>query len=241
MQIIPAIDLQDGRCVRLRQGRFDTTEVFSDDPLGLAQDYALQGAPWLHIVDLDAAEGKGQDNLAAIERLASTISASLQIGGGLRRTSQLDALFDHGARRLVIGSLAITASDTVRGWLTDFGAERIVLALDVRHANGTPMVMTHGWQRQSDVSLWQAIDTYAAAGLTHLLCTDVERDGMGRGPNLELYEQCRERYPQLTLQASGGIRATPDLLNLKSIGVPYAVVGRALLEGTMSIADAAAC
>lgn len=241
MHIIPAIDLQDGRCVRLRQGRFDSTQVFHDDAIALARDYAAQGAPWIHIVDLDAAEGAGRDNRPLLRELAAATPAKLQIGGGLREAEQLEALFDCGAGRLVVGSRAVTHMVSVQAWLRRFGAERIVLALDVRIEDGVPQVMTHGWQRDGGISLWDALAAYENAGLAHVLCTDIALDGMSSGPNTALYRECVERYPDIKLQASGGVRTRDDLTALKTIGVNFAISGRALLEGTLSLTDADAC
>ena len=147
MQLIPAIDIIDGRCVRLRQGRFDTTRIYNDDVVAQAQSYFVQGADWLHIVDLDAARGEGENNLRLIRALAKETPAFLQIGGGLRDTGQLDTLFDVGARRLVVGSRAVSDPSSVRQWLERYGPERIVAAFDVREQQGAPIVMTHGWQR----------------------------------------------------------------------------------------------
>ena len=241
VHIIPAIDLQGGRCVRLRQGRFDSTRVYHDDALVLARAYSDQGAAWIHIVDLDAAEGAGSNNLPLLQELAAATPAKLQIGGGLRESGQLEALFEHGAARLVIGSRAITHAATVRGWLRRFGPARIVLALDVRLVDGVPQVMTHGWQRDGGVSLWDALADYADAGLAHLLCTDIALDGMSGGPNVALYRECVARYPRIALQASGGVRSRADLAALQEAGVRYAISGRALLEGTLSLTDAAPC
>ncbi len=241
MQLIPAIDIQDGRCVRLRQGRFDTTRVYNDDVVAQAQSYFVQGADWLHIVDLDAAEGKGLNNLPLIRRLAAETPASLQIGGGLRSAEQVAQLLDEGAQRLVVGSRALTHVAGVRDWLARFGSERIVAAFDVRFEDGVPIVVTHGWQRSSQTSLWDAIAAYEGAGLRHVLCTDVDLDGMSGGPNLALYRECLSRHPDLLWQASGGIRSRTDLGELASLGVAAAISGRALLERALTIGEAAAC
>jgi phosphoribosylformimino-5-aminoimidazole carboxamide ribotide isomerase len=236
-RIIPAIDLQEGRCVRLRQGRFDSTQVFGEDPLALARAYAAQGAKRLHVVDLDAARGDGRTNRAALETLAGRLSMALQVGGGVRSDADLDALLRAGARRVVIGSLAVSEPARVAAWLDRHGPEAIVLALDVRLDAGTPTVRIHGWQTDSGVSLWDALAQFTDRGLRHLLCTDIGRDGMGEGPNVALYRQIMARFPALQLQASGGVRDRTDLAALHAAGVPFAISGRALLEGTLRLED----
>ena len=241
MQLIPAIDIQDGRCVRLRQGRFDTTRIYNDDVIAQAQSYFVQGADWLHIVDLDAAQGDGIDNLPLVRKLASDVPASLQMGGGLRETAQLEALFDAGVQRLVVGSRAVTHAEAVREWLQRFGGERVVAAFDVRLDDGEPIVRTHGWQRSGGITLWQALEAYADSGLRHVLCTDVARDGMAEGPNLDLYRQCVRRFPTLAWQASGGIRSRADLKDVADIGMAAAISGRALLERAFTFGEASTC
>lgn len=239
-EIIPAIDLKDGRCVRLKQGRFDTVKVYRDDPLALAKQYVNDGARVLHLVDLDAAEGKGLDNRATIEKLAGSLDVTLQVGGGIRQRTQLDELLGCGAARAVIGSLAIKQTATVQQWLRDVGGDAIVLALDIKSA-AEPLVQIHGWQTPTAITLWQALDDFVDLGLTHLLCTDIERDGMQSGPSVDLYGEVMRRYPALQLQASGGVRDRADLDALSQAGVPFAISGRALLEGTLTLKGTTRC
>lgn len=231
-QLIPAIDLKNGQCVRLKQGRFDSTQVYGDDPLGLARAYVDAGATQLHLVDLDAAEAKGLNNSALIKQMAGDLNVHLQVGGGLRSETQLADLFDAGADRAVIGSLAIKDAARVKQWMARFGANRIVLAFDV-HSAANPVVHIHGWQDATDVWLADALSDYRPYGLEHVLCTDISRDGMSSGPSVELYSDVLNVFPELKLQASGGVRNASDLEVLSGAGVPYAISGRALLEGTL--------
>jgi phosphoribosylformimino-5-aminoimidazole carboxamide ribotide isomerase len=166
-----------------------------------------------------------------IAELAAEKVLNLQVGGGLRDAAAVARMLDLGAARAVIGSAAITHSDEVRGWLGRFGPEQLTLAFDVRlDRNGIPRVATHGWREQSQVSLWDAIANFAAAGVVHVLCTDVSRDGALTGPNVELYRDAVRRYPGLQWQASGGIRESRDLRALADAGAAAAISGRALLE-----------
>lgn len=235
MKVIPALDLQDGKCVRLWQGDFSRRTEYSDDPAAVARDFAGLAVTDLHVVDLDGARSGDQQNRRFVAEIARESHLAIQLGGGIRSGGTLAAWFDAGVARCVIGSLAVTEPATVRDWLARFGPERIVLALDVRlDADGTPRLATHGWTETSEISLTDCIDTYLPAGLERVLCTDVSRDGAMAGPNMKLYKTVLERYPGLVLQASGGIRHLQDLETLRESGVPEAITGRALLDGKIS-------
>ena len=235
MRLIPAIDLKEGRCVRLRHGNFDAETRYEVSPESLYERYAGLGAGWLHVVDLDGARDGAQVHAPVIAALARRGALKLQVGGGLRDRATLDRTLACGIERAVIGSLAVTAPELVGGWLRELGPERLVLAFDVRlDAGGVPCVATHGWQEQSDVSLWELVARYAPAGLRHVLCTDIGRDGALSGPNLDLYVDALRRYPAIAWQASGGVRDVRDLWALADGGVAAAVSGRALLEGRMN-------
>jgi phosphoribosylformimino-5-aminoimidazole carboxamide ribotide isomerase len=238
MYLIPAIDLKDGSCVRLLHGDFARETRYGTDPHVLLEKYRGLGADWLHIVDLDGAKSGSLDNRAIIVRLAEQRTVKLQVGGGLRNTAAVTQTLDLGAARAVIGSAAITHVDQVRTWLEHFGADRITLAFDVRIDDlGVPKVATHGWQRLSELSLWNAVDQYAGSGLKHVLCTDVSRDGALSGPNIALYREAMRRYPQVEWQASGGVRDARDLQALAQTGVAAAVSGKALLEDLIPVEE----
>ena len=235
MNIIPAIDLKDGACVRLFKGDFEQTTEYSREPLAVAQRFSELSVAELHIVDLDGARTGAQQNQAVVEDIARQTRLAIQIGGGIRDTRTLLAWLDRGVTRCVVGSLAVTEPATVEEWLDEFGPERVVLALDVNIGeDGVPMLTTHGWTRPSTTSLWDGINRYRDSGLKHLLCTDVSRDGALAGPNLELYAQIVARYPALRLQASGGVRSIDDMTALRAAGVPAAITGRALLDGRIT-------
>ncbi|HVN99109.1 MAG TPA: 1-(5-phosphoribosyl)-5-[(5-phosphoribosylamino)methylideneamino] imidazole-4-carboxamide isomerase [Steroidobacteraceae bacterium] len=234
MQLIPAIDLRDGRCVRLRQGDFAAETRYPDDPLELLQRYRDLGARWLHVVDLDGARDGVRANQATIARLAAAGGIALQVGGGVRTRQAVDELLALGVGRVVVGSAAVEAPEDVAGWLAACGAERLCLAFDVRcDAGGTPMLRTRGWQRDGACSLWAGIERYAGTGLRHVLCTDIERDGALGGPHLGLYRTAAQRHPQLRWQASGGIATIDDLHALAATGAAAAISGTALLEGRL--------
>jgi phosphoribosylformimino-5-aminoimidazole carboxamide ribotide isomerase len=233
MRLIPAIDLRDGRCVRLLKGDFAQETRYAVDPVELAVQYREQGAEWLHVVDLDGAKRGTPVNLALIERMRAAAGVAVQYGGGVRTAASLEQALTVVAR-VVVGSLAVTEPETVVEWLTRYGPDRLVLALDVRLAqDGTPTIATHGWTRASTLTLAAAIERYAVAGLRHVLCTDIDRDGALTGPNVELYRDCVGRWPGIAFQASGGVRDAGDLEALAATGVAAAVSGKALLEGRL--------
>lgn len=238
MRIIPAIDLQEGKCVRLFRGDFDKTTEYSDDPIAVARRFSALDVQDLHIVDLDGARSGVQQNRAFVAAIAGNAGLDIQLGGGIRTRASIEEWLEHGVARCVVGSMAITNSAIVSEWLSEFGPKRLVLALDVRlQGDGTPMLTTHGWTRDSELSLWDCIDLYAGAGLKHVLCTDVSRDGAMAGPNVALYREMLSRYPHLALQASGGVRHIGDLEELRSHGIPAAISGRALLDGEITTAE----
>ncbi|MDY0067445.1 MAG: 1-(5-phosphoribosyl)-5-[(5-phosphoribosylamino)methylideneamino]imidazole-4-carboxamide isomerase [Steroidobacteraceae bacterium] len=235
MELIPAIDLKDGRCVRLLKGDFAAETVYSHDPQSLLERYLALGAGRVHIVDLDGARDGAQANRDAIVRLAQLRKARLQVGGGLRTLERVRAALDAGVERAVIGSLAATSPGEVCEWIREIGPQQIVLALDVRlDAAGVPMLTTHGWRSTSGVSLWEAVERYLPVGLEHVLCTDVSRDGALSGPNVELYSEAVRRFPQIAWQASGGVASAQDLAALRDCGVAAVISGKALLENRIS-------
>jgi phosphoribosylformimino-5-aminoimidazole carboxamide ribotide isomerase len=231
MRLIPAIDLKEGRCVRLLRGEFSAETRYTAHPGALLERYARAGADWLHVVDLDGARDGRGTNRGVVLELARHGRIKLQAGGGLRDTAAVSQILQAGIGRAVVGSAAVTHADLVRGWLDAFGPERIVLAFDVRiDARGTPRVAIHGWREQSQLSLWEALTPFAEHALKHVLCTDVSRDGAMTGPNVDLYTEAVRRFPGIDWQASGGVRDARDLHALAAAGAAAAISGRALLE-----------
>jgi len=238
MELIPAIDLKGGRCVRLFKGDFAAETVYSNEPQTVLDRYIALGAGRVHIVDLDGAKDGEQPNREIVMSLAARKSAKLQVGGGLRTLARVKAYLDRGVERAVIGSLAVTAPDEVRGWFSEVDPERLVLALDVRiDSSGTPLLTTHGWQDTSTTSLWTAVERYVSHGLTHVLCTDISRDGALSGPNLSLYREAVERFPSVAWQASGGVASGADLTALNEVGVAAVISGKAMLENKISLEE----
>ena len=239
LRLVPAIDLRDGNCVRLYQGRFDAETVYDADPVRVLAGYRALGARYVHVVDLDGARDGSQGNRAVIERLADAFhDVRLQVGGGIREREVAASLLALGVARVVIGSVAVARPAEVQAWMREFGADRVVLAFDVRlDARGTPRLATHGWEAQTETSLWDAVAAYSAHDARHVLCTDVARDGALSGPNVALYAEAARRFPGVAWQASGGVASAADLRALAGTGAAAVISGRALLEGRIPVEE----
>jgi phosphoribosylformimino-5-aminoimidazole carboxamide ribotide isomerase len=236
MILYPAIDLMGGRCVRLRQGRFEAATVYASDLARALEAFEAAGATWAHVVDLDGARAGEPKQHGLLQQLAGKTGLKLQVAGGIRRKHDLTRLFDVGVDRAVIGSLAVKAPEQVHELLDLFGPEKIGLALDINVEDNRPLVAIHGWQQRSSFTLWDLAALYPEA--RHLLVTDIGRDGMMDGPNLALIEAAIERLPQVHVQASGGVSSIEDLKALKESGAAGTVVGKALWEGRLQLSEA---
>lgn len=240
--IIPALDLIDGTVVRLHQGDYAQQRDYGNDPLTRLQGYAAEGAEVLHLVDLTGAKDPAKRQIPLIKTLVAGVNVPVQVGGGIRTEEDVAALLAAGVARVVVGSTAVNSPEIVKCWFTRFGAEALVLALDVRiDAEGVKQVAVSGWQENSGVSLEELIETYQPVGLKHVLCTDISRDGTLAGSNVSLYEEVCARYPQIAFQSSGGIGGLPDIAALRGTGVRGVIVGRALLEGKFNVTEAIQC
>lgn len=240
--VYPALDIRDGRVVRLAQGDYARETHYGDDPLPRAQAFADAGARWMHLVDLDAARAGGYTLAPLLSQIGAQTGLQVQTGGGVRSRADVQRILDAGAARVVIGSLAVRDRESVLEWLAEFGAERITVALDTRQdAQGVWRLPVLGWTETSSLTLEQLAGEYAAAGLQHLLCTDIARDGMLSGPNLELYAYLRRIAPGVQVQASGGIRDAADVRAAREAGCAGAVLGKSLLEGRLRLDEALAC
>jgi phosphoribosylformimino-5-aminoimidazole carboxamide ribotide isomerase len=233
MILYPAMDLMGGRVVRLAQGRFDDATTYPGDPVQALAAFAAAGAEWAHVVDLDGARARQPVQHDLLAELARGAPLKLQVAGGFRERDHLVRMFDAGVGRAVIGSLAVADPERVRGFFEEFGPDRITLSLDVRVADGVPMVAVAGWTEESRASLWDVAALYPDA--RHVLITDIGRDGMLAGPSFALLEEAGERLPHLAIQASGGVSSLADLRRLSTAG---AIVGKALWEGHIDLRQA---
>ncbi len=242
MKIYPSIDLLDGHCVRLEQGRFGDKCEYSASALAIAQRYRAAGAKYLHVVDLSGARDGGTRQTELILELIKDSDLAVQVGGGVRSAADVQVLLDGGCERVVIGSLAVRDPETTEQLLRQFGAKHISLALDVRiDPQGVPRTASHGWKEADGPSMWELLQRYVDAELDTILCTDIARDGMLNGPNLELYRALGEKVAEVKVQASGGVSGLDDLRQLRALGVDSVIVGKALYEERFSLEDALAC
>ncbi|KGQ18473.1 1-(5-phosphoribosyl)-5-[(5- phosphoribosylamino)methylideneamino] imidazole-4-carboxamide isomerase [Lysobacter dokdonensis DS-58] len=237
----PAIDVRDGCVVRLRQGDYAQETRYDADPLARAMAFADAGATWLHLVDLDAARVGGYTLAPLLRRIADGGRLQVQTGGGVRTSDDVAALLDAGAARVVIGSLAVETPARVVRWIERFGAERIVVALDVREEDGRWLPATRGWTQTAGSDALGLLSFYRDQGLRHLLCTDIARDGMLSGTDPALYAALRACAPSVAVQVSGGVRDLDDVRAARGAGCGGAILGRALLEGRFDLAEALAC
>lgn len=237
--LYPAIDIRAGHVVRLRQGDYTAETRYAEDPLALAKRYASEGAEWLHLVDLDAAKAGGWTLGPLVAAIRRETGLKVQTGGGVRDEADISAILDAGASRVVVGTLAVRQPNRVLGWLERFGNDRLTIALDARaDAAGVFRLPVHGWTEASGLALFDLLARYADAGLRHLLCTDIARDGMLAGLNLALYREIAARFPDVAVQASGGVASLDDVRGAMTAGAGGAVLGKALLEGHFDLAGA---
>ncbi|NNE56156.1 MAG: 1-(5-phosphoribosyl)-5-[(5-phosphoribosylamino)methylideneamino]imidazole-4-carboxamide isomerase, partial [Flavobacteriales bacterium] len=226
MKIIPAIDLIDGKCVRLTQGDYAQQKTYSDDPVEVAKAFEDHGIKYLHVVDLDGARSKGMVNAAVLERIASSTSLEIDFGGGIKSDRDIQLAYDSGASKVTVGSIAVTEPQKVEEWIQRYGADKIILGADCKDQK----IATHGWQRSSDLDVIAFIENYSGKGLTQVICTDINKDGMLAGPSFSLYRSILSKV-NVQLIASGGVKTTQDLFDLKDLGCSGAIVGKAFYEG----------
>lgn len=240
--VYPAIDVRDGDVVRLEKGDYEREKRYAPAPLELAADYARGGAQWLHLVDLDAARAGGYTLAPILSLIREQTPLQVQTGGGIRSERDVEFLLAAGASRAVVGTLAVSAPQRVLQWLREFGAERICIAIDVRRGAGESWIAaTHGWTEGDGVDALALIRQLRDGGMSHLLSTDIARDGMLGGPSLEWYAQLAAAVPEVAVQASGGVATPADIAACRNTGCSGVVVGKALLEGRFTMTEALAC
>ena len=231
--IIPAIDLIDGRCVRLTQGDYDQKKEYSADPLDMAKQYEDCGVSRLHIVDLDGAKAKHPCNLRTLEKIASGTSLDIEWGGGIKDSVSLRSALDAGAGRIICGSVAVDNREEFLSWLSEFGSSKIILGADVRDGK----VATHGWLKDSGLTLAELMDWYVPAGLTQMICTDISKDGMLQGPDFEFYVDLKRAFPTVDVTLSGGISCMADIEKATQLELHSVIVGKAIYEGRISLKE----
>ena len=236
------MDLMDGGCVRLLKGDFAARTNYATDPIEVANNYASAGAEWMHIVDLDGAKNGQAEQSELILKIANSADIKVQTGGGLRDLAQIKRLLEGGVNRVVIGSLAVTNPQMVKHWLRDVGPDAICLALDVNQGeDGEFRPATKGWTEASNKTIWDVIGDYLGSGLKTVLVTDIGRDGMQTGGNIDLYKRIQSEFPSLDLISSGGVGTLDHVRDLKAIDPYGIIIGKALYEGAFTLPEAIQC
>lgn len=233
IELIPAIDIIHGKCVRLSQGDYATSRTYSENPLDIAKEIESHGLRRLHVVDLDGAASSHIVNYRVLEEIASHTSLCIDFGGGIKDDKDLAIAFECGAQMATIGSLAIKEPERFLGWLEQYGSEKIILGADARKGK----IAINGWKDESREDILPFLEKYASKGIKKVICTDIERDGMLQGPSTELYQSILQKLPELCLIASGGISSLQDIERLDSMGVPAVIFGKALYEGRITLKE----
>lgn len=233
IQLIPAIDLIEGRCVRLSQGDYNRQVVYDASPIDMIRRYADCGVQRVHVVDLDGAKASEPQNLRTLEKMALTDGVEIEWGGGIKTAHALRQVFDAGGTYAIVGSTAAKEPKLFADWLTAFGAERLVLGADVRDGK----VSVNGWQEDLDLTIDTLIDGFIPQGLTQVICTDISRDGMLQGPSFDLYVRLQKKYSQMVFTVSGGIASMNDIERLADLGLQRVIIGKAIYENRISLRD----
>ena len=231
IELIPAIDLIDGKCVRLTKGDYDSKKIYNDDPVSQAKEFESLGFKRLHIVDLDGAKSHHIVNDKVLSAVTASTNLIVDFGGGIKTEEDIRKAFDAGASMVTVGSIAVTKPELFLSWLDTFGAERIILGADVR--NG--MVSINGWKEDSSQHLLPFLKTYMEHGVKNVLCTEISKDGTLAGPAIELYQSLMKAYPEMHLIASGGVSSNDDILALEKANIPAVVFGKAYYEGKIDV------
>ncbi len=231
IELIPAIDIIDGKCVRLTKGDYAQKKVYNEDPVSVAMEFERLGFKRLHVVDLDGAKSKHIVNVDVLKKISESTQLTIDFGGGIKSDDDIRQAFQCGADMVTIGSIAITDKAKLIAWMETYGAERIILGADVRNGK----VSGNGWKDDSEEQLLPFLEYYIAHGITKVLCTDISRDGTLAGPSLDLYRQIMQAFPQLHLVASGGVAGNSDIIELNKAGIPAVVFGKAYYEGKIKL------
>lgn len=237
IEIIPAIDIIGGQCVRLTQGDYSQRTVYSSDPVEIAKSYEAIGIRRLHVVDLDGAKAAAPQNLDTLRKIATATKLDIQYGGGIKSGEALEAVLAAGANRAICGSVAITAPDRLEGWLAAYGAEHIILGADTKAGK----VAINGWQESTETDVQTIVRRFAECGLRQVICTDISRDGMLEGPNFDLYTTLESEFPEVDITVSGGISSLDDIVRLDDMGLRSVIVGKAIYEGRITLKDLERC
>lgn len=230
MRIIPAIDILDGKCVRLSKGDYATQKIYNENPVEVAKEFEAHGIQYVHVVDLDGARSKSIVNYKTLAAIAAGTNLKIDFGGGIKSDEDIRIAFESGAQQVTAGSIAVRNPELFASWLKIYGPDRIILGADCNHR----MIATQGWLEASELEVVEFVRSYVEQGVREVICTDIQKDGMLAGPSVELYTELLAACP-VDLIASGGVTSMEDLQTLKSIGCAGAIIGKAIYEGTITL------
>lgn len=233
IEIIPAIDIIDGKCVRLSQGDYDAKKVYNEDPLEVAKMFQDAGIRRLHLVDLDGAKAKKIVNKAVLEKIASHTSLVIDFGGGVQSDEDIDIAFSSGASMVTGGSIAVRNSELFTSWLEKYGSEKIILGADCKDDK----IAVSGWQESTSLDIIPFLNGYTHKGVKKVVCTDISKDGMLQGPSIDLYKRILSAFPDMYLIASGGVSCFQDILDLETAGIPAVILGKAIYENRVTLEE----
>jgi phosphoribosylformimino-5-aminoimidazole carboxamide ribotide isomerase len=231
IELIPAIDIINGQCVRLTKGDYNQKTVYHDSPAEVAQSFAQIGFQRLHVVDLDGAKSKHIVNVEALQAITSHTKLTVDFGGGIKTDADIEQAFNHGASMVTVGSIAVTQPSLFISWMKKYGADRLILGADVRNGK----ISINGWKEDSEEDLLPFLKKYVDAGVHNVLCTEISKDGTLQGPAIDLYKEVMSAYPDLHLIASGGVSSIDDIKALDAAGIPAVVFGKAIYEGRIDL------
>ncbi|GAB1358302.1 1-(5-phosphoribosyl)-5-[(5-phosphoribosylamino)me thylideneamino]imidazole-4-carboxamide isomerase [Porphyromonadaceae bacterium] len=233
IQLIPAIDIIEGKCVRLSQGDYDRKTIYNEDPLEVAKEFEDNGLKRLHLVDLDGAKAHQIVNWKVLERIANHTSLVIDFGGGLKKDKDLEIAFECGASMITGGSIAVKNTEVFESWIARYGADRIILGADVKDRK----IAVSGWLEDTSLELLPFLEGYINKGITQVISTDISKDGMLSGPSIPLYKEMLEAFPRLVVIASGGVSSIADIEALEEVGVPAVIFGKAIYEGRIALKE----
>lgn len=233
MRFIPAIDIIDGKCVRLTQGDYSQKKIYNENPVEVAKSFENAGLQYLHLVDLDGAKQKKVVNYKVLEQIASQTSLKIDFGGGVQSNEDIQKVFDAGARQITGGSIAVKNPDLFESWIERYGSEKIILGADVKNEK----IAVGGWEETSELHIFNFLEKYLAKGIRYVICTDISKDGLLQGTSLELYQKILKKFPDIHLIASGGVSCMQDLDDLQKNGLEGAIIGKAIYEEKISLEE----
>ena len=231
IKIIPAIDIINGKCVRLTKGDYSTEKVYSENPINIAKSFEDIGIKYLHLVDLEGAKSNKLQNVETLKKISESVNMEIDFGGGIKNDEAIEQAFKNGANAVTVGSIAVKDQELTRKWIDKFGSDKIILGADIKDYK----ISINGWKKESNFELFDFVNDYITAGIKKIISTDISCDGTLKGPNFQLYKELKEKYPHLEIIASGGISNIDDVRKLNDMGIDGVIIGKAIYENKIKL------